>query len=85
MQLYIQVRGPRQRGAVLNLRVLIVKTLLGQIPEVVASLEESLRIRDTQTAASVLFNPEFAPLRAHPSYAALAEKARAVYAEVRLE
>ncbi|MBI5766521.1 MAG: TIR domain-containing protein [Verrucomicrobia bacterium] len=67
-------------------RVLIVKTLLGRIPEVVAALDKNLTSRSRNTAASfILFDPELTALRAHPSYAALAEKARAVYVDVQLK
>lgn len=68
-------------------RILIVNVLLDRIPEVVAILESILngRQRSTTTAAFILFDPELSPLRAHPSYVALAEKARAVYADVQLK
>ncbi len=67
----------------------VVKTLLGRIPEVVAALDGQLvagrgRFPAT-TASAILFDPELTALRAHPSYAALAEKARAVYADVQLK
>jgi len=65
----------------------IVKTLLGRIPEVVAELEDRLRSPGvgTITTGFILFDPELGSLRAHPSYAALAEKARAIYADVQLK
>ena len=67
-------------------RVLIAKTLLGRIPEVAAALDKNLASRSRHSDASfVLFHPELAPLRAHPNYAALAAKARAVYADVQLK
>ncbi len=67
----------------------VVKTLLGRIPEVVAALDGQLvagrgRFPAT-TASAILFDPELSALRAHPSYAALAAKARAVYADVQLK
>jgi tetratricopeptide (TPR) repeat protein len=69
-------------------RILIVKTLLGRIPEVVAAMEAGLLRSHSQRAymaALILFDPELAALRAHPNYAPLAEKARAAYADVQLK
>jgi tetratricopeptide (TPR) repeat protein len=79
LQLYEQLVPPNSRD---SQRVLIVKTLLGRIPEVVTALEGRL---SAATGAFVLFNPELAALRTNPAYGALAEKARAVFADAQLK
>ncbi len=80
LELYLQLVPANARD---QQRILIVKTLLGQTSDVIASLENTFtRGRHTGFASFVLFDPELAPLRADPAFAALAEKARAVYADV---
>jgi len=84
-KLYLQFAGSSRGGSAL-LDEMDVRVLLGQREDVLQDLSRWVASRSPNTwrmAALVLFSPELDPLGDDPAFPALAEKARAYYAELR--